>query len=594
MARPVTGKTMVDRVWERQRNGTWYCYERRRVWEDGKAKNLGKTLLGKADERGGELRPTRPKRKAGEGKAGGGPQAKTQQGGGAPTTAAPPVRATRTHTGLTDILAHVGKASGIDEDVRAVLDGPTADKVISLARYSVATDGDTWPGIEPWMLTHPVPYEHPITEDVYLDLFRELGPDEAAVEGFFARRIAREDDLVLLVAYDSSTETSETRNPEARLGMNKDRPGKPAVRLLVLYSLSRRRPLAYAKRPGNVPDVVSVDNALSQLQALTDRRIALVTDAGFASEPALGSILHQGHRALMKVKTSWGWVREAIDANLEALRSPAAILSEDPGTHGITVTVTRDFPFRRAYGSKKKGLKAGDVDHVRRRVHLHVYYDPSRREREDRELMVELFEVKELVEKGSPLDARAERLRDRFLEVTEGRRGGTEVSLKGDAIEEACRYHGMFALVATHVKDTGEALSVYRHREWIEDYFERFKQDCDGKATRTGDPENLSGRLFVQFVAMCYLEELHNMVRDMKGTLGRENGDPKHDTKEVLDAEKGLRTWLNKRSLHNVLRWFDAYETFEVSSDIRKKKWSTETTKRDRLFLRKLGMDVPE
>jgi hypothetical protein len=45
MARPVTGKIMEDRLWVKQKNGTWYCYERKRVWEDGKAKNISKTLL---------------------------------------------------------------------------------------------------------------------------------------------------------------------------------------------------------------------------------------------------------------------------------------------------------------------------------------------------------------------------------------------------------------------------------------------------------------------------------------------------------------------------------------------------------------------
>ena len=63
MARPVTGKVMEDRVWVGQPNGTWYCYLRRRVWRDGKTVELERRLLGKADERGGELRPTRPKRR---------------------------------------------------------------------------------------------------------------------------------------------------------------------------------------------------------------------------------------------------------------------------------------------------------------------------------------------------------------------------------------------------------------------------------------------------------------------------------------------------------------------------------------------------
>ena len=581
MARKATGKVMEDRVWVPQRNGTWYCYLRRRVWEAGKVRTLGRELLGKADERGGELRPTRPRRRPR-------PQADPGQAVGRA------VEAVRPRTGLTDILEHVGATSGIDEDVRAAAgDDAVADKIISLARYAVATDGDTWPGVEPWMLTHPVPYEHPITEDACLELFREVGLDESMVEGFFALRIAREPDLVLLVAYDSSTETSETRNPEARLGLNKDRRGKPAIKLLVLYSLTSRRALAYAKRPGNVPDSLSVDNAMEQLRTLTDKTIALVTDGGFSSEENFGTSLRAPGPLLSRVKLSWRWVRDQADASLDRLSSAASILPGDLGVHGVTATITREFPFKRVYGSKSKGLKAGDTDHFRRRVHLHIYFDSERREQEDREFMARLFEVKALVEEGTPLDGAAQRLADSCLKVKRLRGGKVRVTLDDDAIGRECRYHGMYALVSSHIRDAGEALGIYREREWIEDYFERFKQDCDGKCTRTGSAENLSGRLFVQFVAMCYLEELHNRVRDMKAELGRENGDPAHDLKENLDAERKLKTWLEKRSLHNVLRWFDAHETFEVSSDIRKRKWGTETTKRDRMFLEKLGMKVP-
>ena len=76
----------------------------------------------------------------------------------------------------------------------------------------------------------------------------------------------------------------------------------------------------------------------------------------------------------------------------------------------------------------------------------------------------------------------------------------------------------------------------------------------------------------------------------MKGELGVPNGDASHDSKTNLDAELELRRWLEKRSMHNTLLWFDAYETFVVSTDITKRKWGTESTARDRLFLNKLGM----
>ena len=165
-------------------------------------------------------------------------------------------------------------------------------------------------------------------------------------------------------------------------------------------------------------------------------------------------------------------------------------------------------------------------------------------------------------------------------------------NLSDSEIEKACKHNGMFALVSDYYKEADTALAFYRKREWIEDYFERFQQKADGNTSRTGNPENLNGRLFVQFIAMCYIEELHERIREMKSKLGISNGDSAHDTKDNLDKEKALKNWLKKRSMYRILKWFDAYETVEVSSEIQKRRWNSESIERDRLFLKLLGMEA--
>ena len=97
--------------------------------------------------------------------------------------------------------------------------------------------------------------------------------------------------------------------------------------------------------------------------------------------------------------------------------------------------------------------------------------------------------------------------------------------------------------------------------------------------------------MFVQFVALCYLEFFAEKVQMLKDSLGQENGDETHDTKKQLDDEKKLRTWLENTSLHHVLQWFDTVESTEVSTKQRRRRWNTETTIRDRLFLTRLGIE---
>ena len=89
---------------------------------------------------------------------------------------------------------------------------------------------------------------------------------------------------------------------------------------------------------------------------------------------------------------------------------------------------------------------------------------------------------------------------------------------------------------------------------------------------------------------MCHVEDLHQRLRELRSQLGRPSGDAAHDLRENLDAERALRRWLEKRSLWRTLVWFDAHDTVEVSTDIRRRRWNTETVKRDRMLLERLGV----
>ena len=98
------------------------------------------------------------------------------------------------------------------------------------------------------------------------------------------------------------------------------------------------------------------------------------------------------------------------------------------------------------------------------------------------------------------------------------------------------------------------------------------------------------GRMFVQFVALCYYEYLSEQVRQLKLSLGRENGDPAHDNKDTLDREDRLKSWLKNTPIYLILQWFDAVEEVKVSTKLLSKRWTTEITGRDQLFLDKLGV----
>ena len=67
--------------------------------------------------------------------------------------------------------------------------------------------------------------------------------------------------------------------------------------------------------------------------------------------------------------------------------------------------------------------------------------------------------------------------------------------------------------------------------------------------------------------------------------------DSEHDTADTLKKERKLKRWVERTSLHNILKWFDAVEYVQISGNTAAQQWTTECTERDQMFIDLLGMD---
>lgn len=100
----------------------------------------------------------------------------------------------------------------------------------------------------------------------------------------------------------------------------------------------------------------------------------------------------------------------------------------------------------------------------------------------------------------------------------------------------------------------------------------------------------LRGRFFIIFVALCYYQDYAKAVNGIKSSLGKINGKSEHDKSENIKLELRLKSWLENKSYLEQLQWFEVVENMEVADGIRKRRWTSEITKRDSLFLKKLGV----
>ena len=563
-----------------QKNGDIYIIERKTMYDEKKRYNrvLSSKLIAKIPKGGDKPVPTRPKRAKL-------PVLDVEVGN---------LTASRMRVGMMDIIAHIGDVSGIDSAIYDATDPGTAQKIISLARYLLATGGQTLPGILTWQFSHPLPYEHGLSEGIYHELFVRIGRNESLVQNFFASRVRSlsEKDAI---AYDSTTISTWSEGQiEARYGFNKAGDGLRTIKFLSLYSINTRQPIAYTKLPGNLPDVVTVKNAITQMNALGMKTAELVTDNGYHSQQNLSELLQAGFDFLTLAKTSLLWVRDEIDRHMEDFSGITTACPFDTSTHGVTVTLMRDFQKVRKYGGKASGKQAGDVEIFRRRVYLHLFFNPMRQAEDKAAFESELIDIKGLLESGKQeeeLSEPAQRKAAKYLRVNH-RGGRISVTFDEKSCAEANKYHGFFALVANKEKETFEALTKYRKRNTIEAFFRGDKQTADGLRPRVWNADSLRGRMFVQFVAMCYYEYFSEQLRQVKMKLGIPNGDEKHDTKAVLEAERKLKSWIENTPIYLQLQWFDTVENVKVSSILTSKRWTTEITSRDALYLEKLGVKL--
>jgi hypothetical protein len=570
MPRPFSGKVHVSQSRITRKSGITYVYERTTQYDQQKGKTVttSSKLLGKILPGSTEMIATRPRKAAG---------LMRQEH-----------YALRRHVGLTDILEWAGRTSMIDRDVRSCFSIGDANKILSIARYWLGTDGNTLPRLESWQIMHDLPYQHGISEDVYGELFKSLGHNEDGIQRYFLARAQRLSTKPV-IAYDSTTISTYSQNQkEARRGFNKERDGLDTIKLLTLYSVKDQEPIAFAKQPGNVPDVIALENAIEQLKCFSLEKPLVTTDTGYYSESNIREMCRRNMKFLTLIDTDQTSARSAVDALRKELESMGAVCPFDYNVAGATMSVMHEFSYMRQRA--RGAAAAGDTETFTRRLYLYAFKSSDLFGKHEASFRQKLMELKKQLEDGVTefTEAARKRIETYFVCSRMGRGGKLHVTFNEKNCAKAREYFGYFVLVSNSPLEVFEALENYRLREKIEELFQDEKGSVDGRRPRIWYPDSLRGRMFVQFVALCYRCFIARKIKAVKEQLCL----PREGlTQKQMDLEKNLKSWLEQRSMAQIFDWFDCIETTSVKTEVGMRRWTTESVARDRLFLALLGVN---
>jgi len=522
-----------------KKTGVTYAYESVSYWDKEKQQSRAKRkCIGRVDTETKEIVPTHKRQKMVN-------THKTKPGPVSTTYA------TRTFYGATFLFDSISEKIGLIKDLKACFP-QIYRQILSIAYYLILEDRNPLSRFSRWAAIHKHPYGSNISSQRSSDLFASITEDGR--QRFFHRQGKRRIESEYL-AYDSTSISSYSRTlKQVRYGKNKDHDHLPQINLTLLFGQQSRLPFYYRKLPGNIPDVKTLKKMVCDLNTLGYKKVKMVLDRGFYSATNINDLYRHHIKFLIATKLSLKFVKEHLDTVREKMQN-FNHYSKDHKLYSYSLPVTWNYVQARPY--------KGDTIEANRRMYLHFYYCPERALEDEKAFYNKLTSLQEELE-NNQRDPDHEKQYSKFFTVKSTPVRGIKVVAREDALSEAKKNYGYFALMSNDIKDATIALDVYRNKDLVEKAFHNLKERLNLRRTAVSSEQSLDGKLFVQFIALIISSYIIKEMQEQK--LFKD-----YTMQEVLDD-------------------FDIIECFEV---IGKKLQVGEITKRQKNLYTKLGITPP-
>lgn len=472
-----------------KKTGITYAYESISYWDKKKQQSRAKRkCIGRVDPETQKIIPTRKRTLS--------PAKVTAKRGPVPIT-----YTARTFYGATYLFDRIGKETGVTDDLKTCFPDSFL-QILSLAYYLILEDRNPLSRFPRWAALHRHPYGSVISSQRSSELFASI--TEQARQRFFRLQGKRRLDSEYL-AYDSTSVSSYSKClRQVRYGKNKDHEHLPQINLSLLFGQQSRLPFYYRKLAGNIPDVKTLRKLLSDMNTLGYRKIKVVLDRGFFSAANINDLFRHHIKFLIAAKVSLKLVKTHLDTVRDTMRSWTHY-SQAYQLYAYSLPVTWDYVQDRPY--KRDTLTAD------RRMYLHLYYSPERALEDEKAFNNRLAILQEELESGQRHPDH-EKQYARYFEVKSTPVRGTKVIAREEALAEAKRNYGYFALVSNEVKEALKALEIYRNKDLVEKAFDNLKERLNLRRVAVSSEQSLEGKLFVQFIALIFLSAITRKMQE--------------------------------------------------------------------------------
>lgn len=471
--------------------GITYAYENNAYWDKDKQQSRAKRkLLGKVDPQTGNIVPTRNYRKKQK------VQSNISKPGPIPIT-----EYKRSFFGAIYLFNQIGKITGLTEDIKSCFP-ENYKKILSIAYYLIIEENNALSRFSHWQKFHIHPFEKDIPSQRSSELFQAI--DEKSRMRFFKKQGKRRVDKEYW-AFDITSISSYSETlAQVKKGRNKENDRLSQINLALLFGEKSGLPFYYRKLSGNIIDVKTVKQLMTEFDVMGYKNVRVVLDRGFYSKKNIDLLYKNRQKFLIGIKLGLNYVKNILEAERSNLQLWSN-LDTQSGTYGICRTIEWKY-------EQYRPLK-DDTITQNRRAYLLLFYNPEKAAKDRSDMNNYLTCLYNDLENSIHNEYCANDY-EKYFDVIDTPRRGRKIIPKENVMIESTKKFGYFALLSNEIKTPAEALSIYRSKDIVEKGFGNLKERLNFRRMQVSSELSLNGKLFIEFIALIYLSYIKKKMQD--------------------------------------------------------------------------------
>ncbi|MBO4296358.1 MAG: IS1634 family transposase [Desulfovibrio sp.] len=280
-------------------------------------------------------------------------------------------------------------------------------------------------------------------------------------------------------------------------GYNRDGEKLPQINLCILFGEGCQYPIFLKTYNGKISDVSTLKTTIKEMtNVVPNAKIKASMDKGFYSQANVDNMIEENVDFIISVPFTNKFAKQQIENE-----------REDIDTYKNYIKAGND-PLRGIHKEEEWKTKR-----VSTKLHVHVFYNPSRHTKEKNELFDFVYDLEEEAKKN-PENKNFEKEFEKYLiiEKPSEENPNYTVSVRQDYLDEKLKNCGWMLLISNTISDARQALNIYRTKDIVEKCFNKLKNSLDFKRLRVHNDERMENKIFIGFICVIIISVLHQKM----------------------------------------------------------------------------------